>query len=184
MVTEQPLIPTPVALDGVESSLNTEPLISFSDISGEVDLDSSDLIINTSAAAADLNPDCEPVVDMSATKAEDVSDPEPQADIPPADDVVGVVSEVELLADVSAVADEIDLNSDGEGGDSTTPHTSSAPQLELRSEPEDIFEDIPEPQEFKKEISLPKALGSQAAASRSQVIFFTVTNMGSSSGQT
>lgn len=57
------------------------------------------------------------------------------------------ISAIEEKSNNISGGDEIDLNSDGEN---ETVNGDSKPEL-TRSEPEDIFEDIPEPREQKSE---------------------------------
>ena len=67
--------------------------------------------------------------------------------------------------DISTV-DEINLNSDEEEVPSRV--NGSAAKLELRSEPDDIFEDIPEPKEIKTEISASLAQSLEPALTSSR----------------
>jgi hypothetical protein len=54
--------------------------------------------------------------------------------------------------------DEINLNSDEEEPKDSA--NDAGPKLELRSEPEDIFEDIPEPKEVRTEAVPQTVFGS------------------------
>ena len=56
---------------------------------------------------------------------------------------------IEEKSNNTSAADEIDLNSD-DGGDQLIDSTS---KLELRTEPDDIFEDIPEMKESRNDSS-------------------------------
>ncbi len=71
---------------------------------------------------------------------------EAKADISIEDDRSNDLSVVEEQSTNLSAADEIDLNSDSEFKDDVDDTNT---KHELRSEPEDIFEDIPEPKEAK-----------------------------------
>ncbi|EFX90126.1 sorting nexin-2-like [Daphnia pulex] len=71
---------------------------------------------------------------------------EAKADISLEDDRSNDLSVVEEQSNNLSAADEIDLNSDSEFKDDVDDTNA---KHELRSEPEDIFEDIPEPKEVK-----------------------------------
>lgn len=73
---------------------------------------------------------------------------EAKADISLEDNRSNDLSGIEEKSNNLSAADEIDLNSDNEFKDELL---DTAPKTELRSEPEDIFEDIPEPKEVKIE---------------------------------
>lgn len=73
---------------------------------------------------------------------------EAKADISLEDDRSNGLSPIEEQSHNLSAADEIDLNSDSEYKDGV-PDTKA--KIELRSEPEDIFEDIPEPKEVHRE---------------------------------
>lgn len=73
---------------------------------------------------------------------------EAKADISLEDDRSNDLSAIEEKSNNLSAADEIDLNSDNEFKDELN---DASTKPELRSEPEDIFEDIPEPKEIKTE---------------------------------
>lgn len=75
---------------------------------------------------------------------------EAKADISLEDDRSNNLSAIEEKSNNFSAADEIDLNSDNEFKDELIDATA---KLEIRSEPEDIFEDIPETKESKLETS-------------------------------
>ena len=92
---------------------------------------------------------------------------EAKADISLEDDRSNDLSAIEEKSNNMSAAEEIDLNSDNEFKDELL---DSAPKTELRSEPEDIFEDIPEPKEFISDtVSVRPTFEPSVTSPRSQV---------------
>ena len=67
----------------------------------------------------------------------------------------------------NSIGDEIDLNSGDDEPEKEFLNTNT--KLELRSEPEDIFEDIPEPKEPKSEVASFPSFESTVMSPRFQV---------------
>lgn len=92
---------------------------------------------------------------------------EAKADISLEDDKSIDLSPVEDKSNNLSMADEIDLNSDNEFRDDH--NDIKTKPVELRSEPEDIFEDIPEPKDNKIETMPQPPFQPTAVTPRKQV---------------
>lgn len=92
---------------------------------------------------------------------------EAKADISLEDDRSNGLSPIDEQSHNLSAADEIDLNSDSEYKDGV-PDTKA--KIELRSEPEDIFEDIPDPKESHAEtMAVRPSLETLVTSPRTQV---------------